>query len=129
MKYLLFLLSFSVFVVPLAASAQGGLVPCGNEISCELCHVVELVDNVLSFLVAVMISIAIIVFIWAGIKFTLSQGGQEHVTTARRIIASAIIGLIIVLAAWIIIDFGLRIIFGPEGGLTLWGSIECASSE
>jgi len=46
--------------------------------------------------------IAVAIIIWAGFKWMTAGGNEEKVTEARKLITSAIIGLLIILAAWTI---------------------------
>lgn len=63
--------------------------------------VVNIIKQALSFLGLVFI----IIIIWSGYQWMTAGGNAETVTTAKKRILNAVIGLIIVLAAYIIADF------------------------
>ncbi len=52
-------------------------------------------------------SLALLMFIYGGFTFLISAGSSEKVSEARKIIVAAVIGLIIVFASYIIIQFVL----------------------
>lgn len=59
-------------------------------------------------------SLALLMFIYGGVMFLISSGSSEKVTQAKQIIIGAVIGLIIVFAAYIIIGFTFKAM-GLEG--------------
>lgn len=64
--------------------------------------------------------------VYSGIRWMTAAGNEEQVTKARARIVRAIVGLAIVLGAWIIVSFVLtRLLGGPAGAPSLfqWGPI------
>lgn len=59
-------------------------------------------------------SLALLMFIYGGVMFLISSGSSEKVTQAKQIIIGAVIGLIIVFAAYTIIGFTFKAM-GLEG--------------
>lgn len=49
--------------------------------------------------------LAVIIIIYAGFKWMTAGGNEENVADARKMIVQAIIGLVIIFAAWIIATF------------------------
>ncbi len=78
---------------------------CGNY---EVNDFVELAVNVSQWILGVVGSLALVMFIYGGLSFMLSAGSSEKISQARKIIVAAIIGLIIVFASYLIIRFVLR---------------------
>jgi len=53
-------------------------------------------------------SLALIMFIYGGLMFLLSAGSSDKIGTARKIIVAAVVGLLIVFSSFIIIQFVLK---------------------
>ncbi len=68
-------------------------------------NIVATVVNILSVIVGV---VAVIMIIVGGIKFVVSQGEANNVSSARNTILYAIVGLVIVFLAQIIVRFVLN---------------------
>ena len=126
-----FVLATLLLVAPVIAFAAG-LVPCGgtNEPVCQGCHFLVLIDNIFDWLVTILSVVFAIMIVSAGIKMVVSGGNPEAKTTAKKRVINAIIGFIIVLSAWLLVDFGLKALLddGSTGGPALgpWNSIQCA---
>ncbi len=104
----------------------GGLVPCGDEgqPNCQFCHFISLIDNVTQWLVKIMTLIATIAFVWAGVRMATSVGDAAAKQDAKKLIIKVATGLVIVLAAWIFIDFLLQVLIG-SGFSGPWNLISC----
>ncbi|MBU1255849.1 hypothetical protein KKE74_00955 [Patescibacteria group bacterium] len=119
------LLLIGLFSVNLALA--GGLVPCGGqgEKECNLCHIWQLADNILDFVTLQLVfPIAALLFVAAGVVFLISGGSEEKVTLARTIFTNTVIGLMIVLCSWLLIDTLVSTIAGSGteagGVITAW---------
>ncbi|MGC9598851.1 MAG: hypothetical protein ABSE18_00485 [Minisyncoccia bacterium] len=92
------------------AILKGPLVTCtgaggGGTSSCSnLCDLVSTAANVIYFGIGVVIwIIAPIMIAWSGIRLLISRGSPEKTSEARKMITSVVIGLLIVLCAYIIV--------------------------
>ena len=115
------LLLIGLFSVNLALA--GGLVPCGGqgETECTLCHLWQLADNILDFVTLQLVfPIAALLFVAAGVVFLISGGSDQKVTLAKKIFTNTVIGLIIVLCSWLLIDTLVSTIAGSGGVITAW---------
>lgn len=112
-----------------AESVFAALVPCGHGIPCDACHFVDLGNNVLKWLIGVLMVIFAIIAAYAGIKLVTSAGNVAAMTDAKSKLINAIIGLIIVLAGWILIDMLMKgLLDGTAGkieGFGFWSEIRC----
>jgi len=61
--------------------------------------------NIIGMTMAIFAAVAVIVIIYAGIQFMLSQGDPAKTTTARNTIIYAAIGLAITALAFTIVSF------------------------
>jgi len=86
-----------------AATLQmGGDVNIPNTLSSD-----EILQNALNIAYFVAGIIAVITIIVGGIMYATSQGEAGNVTKAKNLILYAVIGLVVVLAAWTITSFVL----------------------
>lgn len=102
-----------------------GLVPCSGP-DCNTCSVIQLVNNVISFLVTILSVLAVIVLVFAGFKMVTSGGNQTAWEDGKSMFGNVIIGIIIVLAAWLIVDTLLGMLT-RQGGLEFWGTVSCSA--
>lgn len=101
-KFLIYVLLFLIFIVPVLSSADG-LVPC-NDSSCGFTDLMTLVNNVINAILLLAAPIAAIMFAYAG--FLLVTAGGESAgakTKAKSIFTNAVFGFIIALAAWLVV--------------------------
>lgn len=117
-------------VVALPANA-GGLVPCGGpgEKLCELCDFFKLGKNIINFLLEdVALPVATVMFAAGGVMLAISGGSPKRQELGKKILTSAVVGLIIVLASWLIINTVINLLAGgeqPAGFPWPWHEIQC----
>lgn len=118
-------------VVPITSYAQG-VVPCGNQgqPSCDLCHVVVLVQNVSDLLVAIMTSVFVIALIVGGIWLNASTGSASMIGGVKKTLRSVVVGFIVVLAGWIIVDLFVALLVGggSQTGAGSWQALSCMNT-
>ena len=115
----IFLITFLFFSLAPNLVGARGLVPCGGcavdyaadgscptpEPSCQLCHLFTLLDNIVDFvLFRIILPLATLLLVFGGILFIFSAENPENVKKGRAILTSVVIGLIIIFAAWLIIN-------------------------
>ena len=112
-------------LLPLLALAKG-LVPCGGvgEPACQSCHVIDLTNNVVGWLVFILGTVAAIIIVFAGTKLVTGSGNTQAMQEAKSLINSMIIGYVIVLAGWLLIDTGLKALLN-EGTYGVWNQVQC----
>ncbi|MDD5291277.1 MAG: pilin [Patescibacteria group bacterium] len=75
---------------------------CGD---CQLNDFIQLAVNASQWILGIVGSLTLLMFIYGGLMFIISSGSSEKVTKAKEIIIGAVIGLAIVFTAYIIIGF------------------------
>ncbi len=132
-KALTFIASGALLLVPMLVSAQfDQLVPtCGTD-GCQACHAVALAQNVINFLVGIAAFIAVLIFSYAGFLMITAAGNVSQVERAKSFFWNVLIGMLIVLAGWLIIDTVMRYAFvgselstTTEGEFGPWNQINC----
>lgn len=117
-----FLLACAIAAAPWVAAAAG-LVPC-NGIDCQACYLIDLIQNIINFCIGVSIPIAMALFAWAGILYFTSAEQQENISKAKSIFRSVLVGFIIVLGAYLMVETLLHAILS-DTYFKGWNSVEC----
>lgn len=110
---------------PLAVEAQG-IVNCGTRGSgyvdgqpaepCTFKHLFELVYYVVNTLISLAGLVAIFYVVWGGAQMLLSAGAPDKVQAAKQTIWNAILGLVLVLMAYLIVSFVVGLILPNASG-------------
>lgn len=91
-----------------------GLVTCKEK--CDFNDLMILINKVINFIIfSLALPIAAIMFAYAGFKLVTSGGDTGARQTAKTIFTNTLIGLVFVVAAWLIINTVLSIL-GYNGG-------------
>lgn len=123
MRRFLPLLLVVLLLIPLSADAQfGPIVPeiC-KSCPCGFGGVLAIIQNVVNFIIALSIIVATLIMVWAGGLYILSATNPESRSTANKMLINAAVGLMIVLSAWLIVDFVMKTLYGGQFGP--WNSI------
>ncbi len=96
--------------VSFAAATAIDLAPPKGAI--ESVAVEKIPQFVITLLFVLGIVIALAFLIYGGIKWIISGGDKANVDAARKHIVAAIIGLVIVVTAFVILNFVFQILFG-----------------
>jgi len=106
-----YLLIICLFLLLLGARASlAALVPddgkkdLGNY---ELNDFLFLAVNVSQWILGIVGSLALLMFVYGGLTFVLSGGSAQAVDKGKKILIGAVIGLAIVFASWTIIRFSM----------------------
>lgn len=102
-----------------AGGATCNIAPGG----CSLCDGLQVAINVVNGLTTAAIVITTAMIIYGAVRLMLSGGSEQMVKDAKSTITSAVIGLIIVLCAWLIINTVIHIISGNVN--FPWANIQC----
>ncbi len=128
-KILTILLFFLLVPGQIFAICEGNLVPCGREGTppCNLCHLFELINNILSFVLTCLVPIVgAIMLVWGGFTFLSAGSSPGQVEQARNIITAVVIGIVIIFIAWVFLNTFLSSIGVAEWtGLESWWKIQC----
>ncbi|MBX4192345.1 pilin [Candidatus Parcubacteria bacterium] len=102
----------------------GGLVPC-TGINCNLCAAGRLIQNIINFMIGISIPLAALLFAWAGALYWSSGASPGNKDRAKHIFTDAIIGFVIAIAAFLIVQTILKVLF--QDRYQNWSSIQCVS--
>lgn len=63
------------------------------------------IGNIINIVLGLLGFVLVILIIWAGVEWMTAGGDEKKVTTAKTRLLNSIIGLAIVLAAWVVASF------------------------
>jgi len=129
--FLILIILIGLFLNNLAFAA---LVTCDPALpagpgSCDLCALFETIQNVVNFLIGLAFSIVTIMLVYGGIRMYFSGDNPNNRKTAVNVVINAVIGLVIVLTSWVIINTVITFLAKPGSAPTFWTQINCTSSE
>jgi hypothetical protein len=75
-------------------------------------NLIPVITTIINVLIGVLGIVAVIVIIFAGIQFVTSSGDAQKVAKAKNTILYGVIGLLIALLAYPIVNFVLSSVFG-----------------
>lgn len=125
-NFLIIIIVFTYFILPSfvvkATSLMGDTSSCectkanmeANKSCAKYCgeyslnNIVQVGVNATQILLALSGSVALLFFIYGGVTFLISGGSAEKVTKGKTIIINAVIGLIIIFASFMIIQFSME---------------------
>lgn len=114
------LLPTVILALPLIVSAQN-IVPCGTTSHPEPCQfkdLIALVNNFISYFIAfVYVPFVSLTIIYIGFLFVKDQAAAK--TKAKKILWNVVIGTILVLGAWILVNFVVKTFIDPSAGITI----------
>lgn len=120
------------FLLPAITNAQGSLlVPCSGS-DCGTCEIIQLANNVTDIIIALAVGISVIIFMYAGWLMLSSGGSSAQIKRGKDVMTNVLIGLIIILTAWLVIDVMLKTLL-PNGEVQFgnnnpmpWNQIVCS---
>ena len=133
----LFLIIISLFLVVPNVSAIS-LVPesCyalddeGISLGCSLCDFITLFINAADILVGLSGTFSILMFVYGGIVIITAYGNDSRIKRGKDIITATVVGVFIVLFAWVIINLVIGALFGTGNSvLSNWYNVSGVCSQ
>lgn len=85
--------------------SEDQLVPqCSNGGICGYCDLLTLAENIVNFLVYLAAFVAVIMMVYAGFLYLTAAGNTTQISKAHSVFRVTIMGLVLTLAAWLLID-------------------------
>ncbi len=116
-----------VLIVP--HMAQAGGIPFWGPIimeewsNCALGWgaVINVINNIISFLLTFAIVFVLpIAIAYAGFMYVINPISAEGRSDARRVMQNAVVGIVLALAAWMIVDAVMAILYNPTNWADNW---------
>ena len=89
------------------AGGAGGIVPCGGgwDDPCDFGSFMTLIESFIKYvLLWIIIPLAAIIFMYAGYLMMTAAGNEAKLTQAKKAFWYVLIGLLVALAAWLIVE-------------------------
>jgi hypothetical protein len=101
----------TIFALPIVVSAVDfGLTDANPGLSES--SLKDAITNVITILLSFLGIIAVIMILWGGFIYMTAAGEEAKTDKAKKIITSGIVGIIIIMAAWILANFVITTIGG-----------------
>ncbi|MFN3188497.1 MAG: D-Ala-D-Ala carboxypeptidase family metallohydrolase [Candidatus Paceibacteria bacterium] len=121
------LIAFSLTPTPTSAAGLAQMAQCSGT-DCGTCEIIRLANGLIMWLIGFVFILFALLLMRAGIKLVTSGGNPGALQSAKDSFINALIGLIIILAAWLIVDTIMRALIGDErSGALVWSEIECTA--
>lgn len=130
-QYLLVVVLAVAVLTPSVALGAGltTIVPTNPKYNCNgpggcnsICAIAELAQNILNDGIFVAVFLAAILFAYAGLKLLISPASVAQQGQAKTLFLNVLVGFLIILAAWLIIDTVMRVMLGSSPALP-WNKI------
>lgn len=99
-------------------------VGCGE---CSQCDILMVIKNIVQFILKIVGPLAILAIILGGFLYVTSGGSEERAQMAKGAITAVIVGFVIVLVAWVLVNFIIQILTGGSQNIfeAAWYSPRC----
>jgi hypothetical protein len=114
------------WLVPVFVYAQtaAGLVPC-TGLNCEACSLAQLIQNIINYAIGISIPLFVLLLAWVGVLYFTAAANPSNIEKAKKILKQALIGFLITLTAWLVINTLLVTILNKQWSSGSWFSIQC----
>ncbi|MBU6142318.1 hypothetical protein KGO95_04415 [Patescibacteria group bacterium] len=108
------------------AANGSGLVQCGNpgQPACNLCSLLALIQILINYAIDLAFAFSGLFIAWGAFVIMTAGGSEQRVKKGKEVMTTAIIGLVIMLSAWLILGTVLQVLTGSATKLP-WTSIKC----
>ncbi len=90
--------------------------------------VLQAFSNVAKLILGITGSVALLMFVWGGFFILTAAGNESQVTKGKTYIKNAVIGIIIIVSAGYLIDYGVRALTSGSQVQVIGQSCECTSA-
>jgi len=97
------------------SSGLSRFIPCSG-VDCNACHVVKLGNELIIWLFGIIFLLFAVLMMYAGFGLVTSGGNPAALQSAKSMFTNALIGLLIVMSAWLIVDTIMQALVGGGGG-------------
>lgn len=104
-------------IVPCDGTSVGG----GEE--CTLCHIAKLAQNVLNAGIYLAVFLSAFLFAYAGWQYITAGGDPGKASEAKKVFWNVGVGLVLILAAWLIVDLIMKVLISESVLLGPWNDI------
>ena len=104
-RFITFTTAAGFILFPIAARAAVTIENIGGSLGLGNADLKTTVMNIITYVLGLLGLIAVIMILYGGFTWMTAGGNEDKVDTAKQIISSAAVGLVIILIAWAIVTF------------------------
>ena len=78
---------------------------CKHSGDCNVCDFIQTFINLEQIVLGILGSLAILFFVYGGLKYILSHGNSESVASAQNVLINTVLGVALTLLAWVLVNF------------------------
>ena len=127
LSFILVTLSFALPVVAQAGGIPffGPIVPeAYNRCAAGWGLLMEVINNLISFLLTIVIVfIAPLMIAYSGFLFVLNPVNASGKEEAKKILTNTVVGIVIALAGWMIVDAVMAVLYNPKDAGSTWTNL------
>lgn len=113
-----------LFLLPLIPAHALEVIPdCAKEGAGDICCALKMAHNVARWILGAVGAFALLFFVYGGYVWISSAGAAERVKRGKSVMANTVIGIVVVILAWTIVNFIITSLAGkPQivGNSTAW---------
>lgn len=96
--------------------------PDDTGIRCDEGNIGEIFVLIINWALGIAFIIAVIMLIYGGFRYILSAGNEEGAKTGRTAIFNALIGIVIIVLSYVVVQIVYRFVSGSSNGGGLFGN-------
>lgn len=119
----------AVFFGPIVPNGTNGQPNCNCPGSApDYGCVLQTIQNTINITITFAFILMLFYIGLAGFQLVLSGGSAEAKSAAKKRLLNTVFGILVVLSAWLIVDFVMKTLYGPDGKFGPWNAILTADS-
>lgn len=91
--------------------------------SCSICDIAQLAQNVVNAGIYIAVFLSAVLFAYAGWKYITAGGDPGKAGDARKIFWTVGVGLVLILAAWLIVDIIMKMLVNESALFGPWNEV------
>ncbi len=100
--------SLGALLLPAVASAAVTIENVGGSLGLGSADLKQTVLNIVTFVLGLLGLIAVIMILYGGFIWLTAGGNEDKIGSAKKVISAAVIGLIVILLSWAIVNFVVK---------------------
>ncbi len=121
-----YIITSVLFFLPKIIFAQG-FVTCHEGGKCSFCELMAMVNSIVEWVIIIGTLCTVLILAYAGFLLIVSRGDASALAKGKKIFFQCIIGILIMLASWTIVDTGIKLFAGGELGM--WNEVQCGAGQ
>ncbi len=90
-----------------------------------VCELVQLSNNIVRFLIGLIAVLGALIMVYAGYLLVSSRGNVSQMERAKQMFSNILIGIVIMLSAFLVVNTVMSILVGSNTSLLNWNNIDC----